>query len=101
MIVDELTSDARVVRRQQRRLGELTGISEATGTVLLTFRRPDVYTEMDERVLGTLANAGFWTGYTEATLDDYPQYLDKCRSISTETGVNLQDSERALWVFAR
>lgn len=99
MTVDEQTPGAPAVRRQLLRLGDLTGIAEATGTVLLTFWRPDVYTVMDERVLGTLADAGFWTGDTKATVDDYPDYLDKCRLISAETGVNLRDTDRALWVF--
>lgn len=85
------------VRQQLHRLSDLSGISAATGTVLLTFWRPDSYTVMDQRALSTLASVDLWTGDTEANIDDYPRYLDTCRSISTETGLSLRDTDRALW----
>jgi hypothetical protein len=76
---------------------ELTGISAATGTVLLTFWRPDVYTVMDVRAISTLEQADLWAGDSEATITEYPQYLDRCHSIAEDTGLSLRDTDRAIW----
>jgi hypothetical protein len=76
---------------------ELAGISAATGTVLLTFWRPDVYTVMDVRAISALEEAGLWTGDSEATISEYPQYLDQCHSIAEDTGLSLRDTDRAIW----
>lgn len=97
---DDPTPGGEAVRRQLDRLSDLTGISAATGTVLLTFWRPDVYTVMDQRVLGVLADADRWQGDTSAAIKDYPQYLDICRSIAEESGLSLRDTDRALWALA-
>lgn len=91
------TSDE-TVRRQVAILDdELKGISAATGTVLLTFWRPEVYTVMDQRALSSLASANFWDGKSEANIDEYPEYLERCHLISNETGVSLRNVDRALW----
>jgi|AntDeeMinimDraft_5_1070356.scaffolds.fasta_scaffold16649_2 hypothetical protein len=76
---------------------ELTGVSAATGTVLLTFWRPDVYTVMDVRAISTLEFAGLWTGDSGATISEYPQYLEQCHSIAEDTKLNLRDIDRAIW----
>lgn len=94
---DDPSPEDEEVRQQLRRLSDLTGISAATGSVLLTFWRPDVYTVMDQRALTTLASADLWTGDSEATIEDYPGYLDVCRSISARTALTLRDTDRALW----
>jgi len=87
------------VRQQISRLNDLTGVSTATGTVLLTFWRLDVYTVMDQRALGTLAAAGCWSGTSEANVGEYAQYLDVCRSIAREFEMSLRDTDRALWAL--
>lgn len=97
LTADGSMPEAKEVRQQLRRLSDLTGISTATGSVLLTFWRPDVYSVMDQRALTTLASAGLWTGDSEANIDDYPRYLDVCRSISSKAGLTLRDTDRALW----
>lgn len=94
---DNPKPDDEAVRKQLDRLSDLTGISAATGTVLLTYWRPEVYTVMDERALSTLSSHGIWSGDTEANIDDYPQYIKLCRSISQEVGLDLRDTDRALW----
>lgn len=68
--------------------------------MLLTFWRPDVYTVMDQRVLGVLAAADRWPGDTMATVKDYPRYLETCRSIAKESGLSLRDTDQALWALA-
>lgn len=88
------------IRQQLRRLSDLTGISAATGSVLLTFWRPHEYSVMDQRALATLASADLWTGKSEANVNEYPEYLELCRSISTKTGLDLRDTDRALWFLA-
>lgn len=97
MSSDDAKPSSEAVRRQLRRLCDLVGVSAATGAVLLTFWRPDVYTVMDQRALASLASADLWTGASEANIDDYPIYLEKCHSISEETGLSLRDTDRALW----
>jgi hypothetical protein len=97
LTADDPTPEGEAVRRQLRRLSDLTGISSATGSVLLTFWRPTVYTVMDQRALATLASADLWTGNSEANIDDYPRYLELCRSIAANTELTLRDTDRALW----
>lgn len=76
---------------------ELTGISAATGTVLLTFWRPEVYTVMDVRAISKLEQAGVWEGKAEASITEYPQYLSRCHAIADDTGLSLRDTDRAIW----
>lgn len=76
------------------------GISTATATVLLTFWRPDAYTVMDRRALASLASADYWDGDSEATIEEYPEYLTRCHLIANETGLSLRDVDRGLWAIA-
>lgn len=87
------------LRSQLRLLTELVGISAATGSVLLTFWRPDDYTVMDQRALSSLAAANFWDGRTKANIKEYPEYLQKCQLIAENAGMSLRNVDRALWYF--
>lgn len=90
---------AHSIRGQLRLLTELDGISAATGTVLLTFWRPDDYTVMDQRALSSLADADFWEGRTKANIEEYPEYLQKCKLIAESAEMSLRNVDRALWYF--
>lgn len=97
---DEQRPSARSIRRQLSLLDdELVGISAATATVLLTFWRPDAFTVMDQRALACLATADFWDGDSEANVEEYPGYLERCQLISEETGLSLRNVDRGLWAM--
>jgi hypothetical protein len=52
---------------------------------------------MDQRALAALESADLWMGDQEANIDEYPDYLEICRAISSKTGLTLRDTDRALW----
>lgn len=96
---DAPTRDAEAVHDQIKTLTQLHGVGPAIASTILTFRAPEVYTVMDWRAVAALAEDGEWGGEAEADIDRYPEYLDRCYSLSEETSMTLRDVDRALWVL--
>lgn len=78
----------------------IPGLQAAGASAVLMAQDPDRYTVMDVRALRSLAALGRWSADergTEATAQEWPEYLDTCRRLQEETGHPLRVIDRALW----
>ena len=67
-------------------------------SVLLHFFHPDPYPIIDYRALWSLTldqKSGYYA------FEDWWIYVDACRSLSNEAGVNMRTFDRALWQFSK
>lgn len=76
------------------------GLGAAGASAVLTAQNPEHYTVMDVRALSSLAALGRWDVEeqgTQASAEQWPEYLEVCREISSTTGFPLRTVDRALW----
>lgn len=74
----------------------LDGVGVPTATALLTVVFPDRHTVIDVRSTEALARLGCWDG-----AGGYRAYLEVCRRLAGEAGVDLRTLDRALWRWSK
>jgi hypothetical protein len=95
-------------RLQHRILGLLIGVKDPVASALLAVSAPDRHTVIDFRAveaLEELRSIGALKQevppHSTGELPDYIQYLECCRSIARQCGVELRDLDRALWKWSK
>lgn len=83
-------------RLQHRILCLLSGVQVATATALLAVALPDRHTVMDVRSIEALRRLDEWDG-----AGGYPAYLEVCRRLAADAGVDLRTLDRALWRWSK
>jgi hypothetical protein len=76
------------------------GLGAAGASAVLTAHDPQRYTVMDVRAIASLAALKRWDleeQGMEASALHWPEYLDACRRIRSETDTDLRTVDRALW----
>lgn len=76
----------------------LKGVGIPVASAILTMVSPEKYTIIDFRALEAL---GIKRGDDEETVDYYLEYLQICRSIAREHGIDLRTLDRALWQWSK
>lgn len=89
-----LALDAKTPRCAIAVLDGLTGVGPRMGSAILTALRPDDYAMIDVRALAALG-----VGRSVDYLALYPHYLEKCRELHSESGMNLRSVDHALWAW--
>jgi len=88
-------------RRKIRMLIDLSGIRVKMSSAFLLFMDPKEYTVLDWRVANVLTDEGILNQKIsdDASIDEYIEYLQACRSTAERFGVSLRQLDRALWVL--
>jgi thermostable 8-oxoguanine DNA glycosylase len=76
---------------------ELTGIGIPTASTLLHFAAEDGYPILDVRALESLGERGRST----YTVSYWLGYLEACRSLAAEHGVDVRTLDKALWQYSK
>lgn len=74
----------------------LQGVLVPVASAILTCMRPKAFTILDFRALHAL---GVET--SDRSVSYYLQYLEACRRLATEWGMQLRDFDRALWQWSK
>jgi hypothetical protein len=98
-VVEEATRLALAARSEALRIKlpmTLDGVSWPTASVVLHFAHQEPYPILDVRALHAL-------GVDKAvyTLQLWLGYVDACRRLATETGVDMRTLDRALWQWSK
>jgi hypothetical protein len=98
--VEEITRLALSARTERARIEVLTnldGVGWPTASVILHFFHPDPYPIIDFRALWTL-NMAVPSRYN---FEHWKTYLDLCRDIANQTGLDMRTLDKALWQFSK